>query len=121
MRNLIAAVYFLLSLFGCETGSTITVTRSVMDGVEAIHSRTRTMAGIARFECIASASGECHYTLFPRQCASAQGNCTRPIERFVMSTGESREVVGLPTFKACVTRGEAALTPDCVPTADAPR
>lgn len=115
MRNLIAAVYFLLGLFGCQVGGTTTVTRSVIDGVDVIHSRTRTMAGIARFECIASASGECHYTLFPTQCASSQDGCTRPVERFVMTTGETREVVGLPTFKACVTREEAALTPACEP------
>lgn len=115
MRNLIAAVYFLLGLFGCQIGSTTTVTRSVIDGVDVIHSRTRTMAGIARFECIASSSGECHYTLFPSRCASSQDGCTRPVERFVMSTGETREVVGLPTFRACVTREEAALTPDCAP------
>jgi hypothetical protein len=114
MHNLIAAVYFLLALFGYDGGGTLVVTRSMTDGVDAIHSRIRVTAGIARFECIASASGECHYTLFRRECASATGNCT-PAERFTMAAGATREVVGMPPFDACVARDDTALAKDCSP------
>jgi hypothetical protein len=118
MQNLIAAIYFLLALVGYDGGGTTVVTRSVMDGIDVIHSRTRIKAGIARFECITSASGECHYTLFPRQCASATGHCTtRPAERFTMTVGTTREVVGMPPFNACVARDDTALAPDCRPSA----
>ena len=116
MRNLIAAIYFLLALFGCESGGTTIVTRSVIDGVDIIHARTQIKAGIARFECLASASGQCHYTLFPSKCASTDGSCMKkPIDRFTMRAGESREVVGLPRFSACVTKDDASMTPDCGP------
>ena len=116
MRNLIAAVYFLLALFGCDGGGTVIDTRSVVDGIDAIHSRIRVTASIARFECIASASGECHYTVFPRECASAAGDCSkRPPERFIMAAGATREVVGLSDFDACVTQDDVKLARDCKP------
>lgn len=114
MRNLIAAIYFLLALFGCEVGGTTTVTRSIVDGMDIIHSKTRVQAGIARFECIASATGECHYTLFPSKCASADGDCSkRPIDRFTLPKGDRREVVGLPKFDACVAQDDLARAEDC--------
>lgn len=105
MRNLSAAIYFLLALFGCESGGTTTITRSVSNGVDLIHASTRVKAGVARFECLASTSGECHYTLLPPQCASSSTPCKEaPIDRFSIKTGESREVVGLPQFSACVSQ-----------------
>jgi hypothetical protein len=117
MRNLIAAVYFLLALFGCESGGTTVVSHSVVNGVDIIHARTRIKAGIARFECLASASGECHYTLFPSQCASTGDDCARkPIDRFAMRAGESREIVGLPRFEPCVAQDDASMNSDCRPT-----
>jgi len=116
MRNLIAAIYFLLAMFGYNNAGTITVTRSIVDGVDVIHSKTRVMAGIARFECISSASGECHYTLFPRKCASADRDCAKkPIDRFTLPKGARREVVGLPTFDACVAQDDLTLQRECVP------
>ena len=116
MRNLIAAVYFVLALFGCNGGGTVMDTRSVVDGIDALHSRIRIKAGIARFECIASASGECHYTLFPRDCASASGDCSkRPPERLTIAAGATREVVGLPAFDACVAQDDTAPARDCKP------
>lgn len=114
MRNLIAALYFLLALFGCEVGGTTTVTRSIVGGIDVIHSKTRVVAGVARFECLASTTGECHYTLFPRKCASADRDCAkRPIDRFTLPKGARREVVGLPNFDACVAQDDLARTRDC--------
>lgn len=115
MNNFIAAIYFLLAMFGYDAGSTTVITRASVDGADVIYSRTRIMAGIARFECITSASGKCHYTLFPRLCASATGDCTPPPERFTMAAGATREVVGMPPFDACVSRDAIALAPDCKP------
>lgn len=105
MRNLFAAIYFVLALFGCESGGTTMITRSVSNGVDLVHASTRIKAGVARFECLASVSGECHYTLLPTQCAPTKVPCTEtPIDRFSIKTGESREVVGLPQFSVCVSQ-----------------
>lgn len=116
MRNLIAAVYFVLAMFGWDIGGTTIVNRSVIGGIDQIHSRIRIRNAVTRFECVASVSGECHYTLFPRQCASATGSCDElPVERFTMTAGASREVVGMPGFRACVAQHDMAMAKDCKP------
>lgn len=116
MRNLIAAVYFVLALFGCDTGGSTLVTRISEDGEDILYSRTYVKAGIARFECIASASGRCHYMLVPHDCASpAETDCHKqPIERFSMAKGESRELVGLARpFDICVRDNDAIAATGC--------
>ena len=122
-RNLTAMLYFLLALFGCDGGGTTIVTRASVDGRDALYSKTSFKAGITRFECIRSASGRCHYTLMPRECATATAvkgkvstQCTaRPIEHFAMTAGDSREIVGLPAhFDVCVSQGAEPQTTDCM-------
>ena len=117
MRNLIALLYFLCALLGCDTGGTTLVTRTSVDGHDSLQARSRVQTGIDRFECIASDSGRCHYALFARECAPNQPNCrTEPFERFSMPVGADREIVGLPArFDLCVTQSAAppTLTPDC--------
>jgi hypothetical protein len=122
MRSLIAAVYYVLALFGCNgTGSTI-VTHASINGVDTLYSKTRIQGDITRFECIRSASGRCHYTLFSRACASpsaaATGNTNKcapdqPIEQFALAAGDRREVIGLSAFDQCVRNDAEPVTPDC--------
>ncbi len=113
MRNLIAAVYFLLAAFGWDIGGTTIVSRSTSGGIDQVYSRIRIKEAVTRFECVASTSGACHYTLFPR-CASATDNCDeRPAERFTVAAGARREVVGLPVFSACVAQDDATVGKDC--------
>lgn len=114
MHTLIAAIYFLLALFGFGSSGTTIITRSTIDGTDAIYSRTRFEAGVAHFECIASASGACHYTLFPRRCASLDRDCgDQPMDRLVIPAGSKRDVVGLREFDACVTQDDVAKRRDC--------
>lgn len=117
MRNLIALVYFLFALLGCDTGGATLVTRTRVDGQDRLHARTRVQAGIGRFECIASDSGHCHYALFASDCARDRPDCrAQAFERFSMAVGASREIVGLPaSFGLCVDRQAPADAPgpDC--------
>ena len=113
MRNLIAAIYFVLALFGCDGGGTTVVTRASIDGVDVIHSATQVKAGIARFQCIASASGQCHYAVLPEECAKGTP-CMTPPDRFTIASGDTREVIGLPKFHTCVAQDEAGLNEECV-------
>lgn len=115
MRNLIAMLYFLCALLGCDTGGTTLVTRTTIDGHDTLHARSRMRAGIGRFECIASDSGRCHYALFAHECPPNRPDCrAEPFERFSMTAGGSREIVGLPAhFDLCVSRKAAPLSPDC--------
>lgn len=117
MRNLIALAYFLFALLGCDTGGSTLVTRATDNGRDTLHARSRVQAGIGRFECIASASGRCHYALFARECAPQQPDCReQAFERFSIKVGDRREIVGLPAaLDLCVAQHEhpAAIGPDC--------
>jgi len=102
-----ALLYFVLSLFGCDVGRSTFVDRIVHDGATALDSRTVVEAGVARFECIRSASGQCYYTLFPRDCSSADkkdtGCLARPIRQFAVADGDTRQIAGLRDFRLCVS------------------
>lgn len=130
MRNLTAAIYFVLSLFGCDGGGRTIVTQSSVDGADALYSRTQVRTDIARFECIRSASGHCHYTVFPRECVAAEpgtkqeakqkqpeqdkATACAKAERFALPVGASREVVGMaPQFDLCVRSDAVATGADC--------
>lgn len=118
MRNLSAAIYFLLALFGCDGGGATLLDRATIDGIEALYSETRVRAGVARFECVASASGRCHYTLLPPRCATPgakpSDECRdAPVERFSIAAGTHREVVGLPEFGVCVSDDAGAPARGC--------
>lgn len=116
MNKAIALVYFILSLFGFDAGGMILVHR-IEDGSAAVHSRTRVEAGVARFECLQSASGECHYTVYPRRASRADGaedtGCgTAPAGRqFSVAAGDSRQITGLVDFGLCVSATDAATPP----------
>ena len=119
--KLTALFYFVLSLFGCDVDSSSFVHRSSVDGSDVLYSKAAVHSGVARFECLRSASGECHYTAFPRDCDSAtdgaaEATCKhRPIERFAVAQGDIREVAGLVDFRLCVDTGPAVPGPDCEP------
>ena len=121
METLIAIICFALSLVGIDIGGTHFIERSNRDGVDLLYSQVDARPGMARFRCLRSASGECHYTLFPRECATAgatsatlDADCTtRPIRRFAVAAGGERELNGLPAFQPCVAPQAAVPAPDC--------
>jgi hypothetical protein len=110
METLIAVLCFVLSLAGYDPGATHFIERSTRDGVDLLDSRIDVRPGIARFRCVRSASGACHYTLFPRDCrgrgtssTGADVDCqAHPLRRFAVIAGDEREFSGLPRFQPCV-------------------
>ncbi|MFP7722378.1 hypothetical protein [Lysobacter sp. A3-1-A15] len=130
MNKLIALCCYALSLYGCDLGGSTFVQREQAGGIDRLHSRVVANPGIARFECIDSASGRCHYTLFDTSCQAAPSAlptqrpaCGRePLQRFVLDAGDDKRVAALPAFRPCV-RGDAKVPgPDCeVPVALAAR
>jgi hypothetical protein len=125
MDKFTALFYFVLSLFGVDTGGSTLVHRTNIDGTDTLHSRTTVQAGVARFECIRSASGRCHYLVLSRDCTSspaskrAAGCPPRPVERFVLDDGHSRQIAGLQNFRLCVSiehGGSDCETPELLAT-----
>jgi hypothetical protein len=106
--RLTALLYFVLSLLGIDPGGSTLVHRTGAADADALHSRATVQAGVARFECLRSASGRCHYLVLPHDCApastpgSAAGCASRPVARFALDDGESRQIAGLQNFRLCV-------------------
>lgn len=125
MRTILTFLYSLLTLAGCMDGpGTTLVARTTVNGVDTLFSKTRVAADSARFECIDSASGHCHYALFANSCtgaATAAGTAasacsTVPAGTLVLATGQSRELAGLPAdFRQCVSADARPMSADCVP------
>ncbi len=117
----LALIYFVLSLFGCDIGGSSYVTRTTVDGTDTLYSQATTQAGVARFECLRSASGACHYRVYAHGCAptsgpdqTPSGSCeSDPIERFTVARGESRQIAGLTGFDLCVSAEDAGMGNPC--------
>lgn len=118
MNKFIALCYFLLSLYGCDVGQSTSVHRIREDGRDTLHSQATTRAGVTRFECVRSASGQCHYAVFPHSCTSTPGipvqRCaSAPVRQFAIANGGARQVAGLSGFDLCVSDRRPAAGTDC--------
>lgn len=112
MRNVLALLYYLLAVVGCS-GGRVTDFRSEVDGRDVLHGRIETRAGVAKFECLVSATGQCHFSLFDPACGSGAA-CKQAMERFELAQGASREIVGLPVdFRSCVEGVGVVVGGDC--------
>lgn len=127
--KLIALCYFVLSLYGCDVGGSTFVHRTHVDGADSLYSKATVEGGVARFECLRSASGQCYYTVFTRDCTatsgralgSSTGSTSKPIvgcrpelvERFAIAKGDSRQIPGLHSFRLCVSAEDGIPGPDC--------
>jgi len=121
MRNLIALFPAFLALAGCNgLGGSTHVTHATADGRELIHSEVWVGPRVARFQCLASGSGRCHYVLYRDQCepGQADGECTpRMVDRFAVASGHSRELLGMPAgFAMCVSERANPQLPGCAAT-----
>lgn len=116
-RLLFSPLLFLLG--ACGTDGTTYSNRIGADGHDVLYSKAQAKDGIARFECKASDSGTCHYTLYPDACAGKADCQLAPLQRFTVARGETRQIAGLRDFRVCVGTSAAALGADCEPIAAA--
>ncbi|MHC9085723.1 hypothetical protein ACYX7E_11935 [Luteimonas sp. RIT-PG2_3] len=69
MRLLVSLVSFLLTLIGCNPQSGVTtVSIASVDGVGVNSTKSRITQDHARFECLKSVSGQCHYVVYVSSC-----------------------------------------------------
>ena len=120
MSNLIEIVRLLLSpllliLAACGTDGTSYSNRIANNGHDTLYSKANAKDGIARFECKASDSGECHYTLYPDACAGKPDCALAPLQHFTVKRGQTRQIAGLRDFRVCVGIDEKPIGADCQP------
>ena len=117
MTKLAALLQFLLALSGCSLGD-VTYSDHITEGRhDVLSSKARVQDGVARFECRASDSGWCHYTLYPDACGNGKDCALAPLQRFTVARGDSRQIAGLRDFRLCVKLDDALPGPDCQPVA----
>ena len=111
MTTLIALIHFLLALAGVPPASQHWSHR--MDGTQGAILASEVVAedGVARFRCIDSTSGACHYTLYP--VLRLPLGPPAPLRRFSVARGGERRIAGLAGFVPCVTSDGGARGPDC--------
>jgi hypothetical protein len=120
MPKLIVLVRLLLSpllviLSTCGTDGTSYSNRIADNGHDTLYSKAHAKDGIARFECKASDSGSCHYTLYPDACAGKADCKLAPLRQFTVARGQSRQIADLRDFRVCVAIDDKALGADCEP------
>ena len=116
MSKFIALLQFLLALSGCSVGGT-TYSNRIDSDREQLTSKARVQDGVARFDCVESSTGSCHYTLYPEACSGKADCQLAPLQRFIVARGESHQVAGLIDFRPCVATSNAAMGADCQPAA----
>jgi len=123
MRKPIAIVELLsvpllcMFLSACGMDGTSYSNRIAGNGHDVLYSKAIAKDGVARFECKASSSGTCYYTIFPEACAGKADCALVPLQRFTVKTGQTRRIAGLDRFRVCVAIDARPLRADCEPAA----
>ena len=123
MHYLIAAIYFLFALLGWDGfGAHTIATHTFEHGTEVLYSEARITPVLASFACIDSASGRCHYRLFPSECTHRKPGalsvtCAALAAReFEVASGESTALTGMPdAFQFCVSQHDLPPNESCSP------
>jgi hypothetical protein len=105
MRLFLFACIAALSLAGCEKSSNTSITRTRANGVDTLYSKGSVVDGEARFQCIASSSGQCHYLVLDPACSTDAACATPPLRRFAVAVGKTEAMRDLPKgFHQCVSQ-----------------
>lgn len=123
MRIIVPAISVLLSLAGChEKPSVTSEVRSSRNGVTTLHSKATLKDGTARFQCLRSHSGSCHYLVFVGGCQdvatgeSPAADCdVKPVDSFSLALGDEKQLPGLSRdFRHCVDAMTMPAAPQCL-------
>lgn len=98
MDIMTALLAFVLSLLGMDAPRSTFVHREDHDGRTVLHARASVEAGVARFDCIESATGLCYWTVQPPDCT--RGACSS--RRFATAVHDSRQLAGFTRVRLCV-------------------
>lgn len=105
MPRLLLVCAVLLALAGCEKSSNSSITRARANGVDTLYSKGTVVDGQARFQCIASSSGKCHYLVLDPACSTGAPCATPPLRRFSVVVGRTEILRDLPEgFHQCVSQ-----------------
>lgn len=90
MRPFLLAALAALALAGCQKSTETAITRTTANGVDTLYSKRTVVDGVARFECMASRSGQCHYLLLDPACRPDAACAKAPIRSFALAVGTTQ-------------------------------
>lgn len=103
MRPCLLVCIAALAVAGCGKSTETSITRSTANGVDTLYSKRSVVDGVARFECLASRSGQCHYLVLAPACRPDAPCATPPLRSFALAVGQTRQFKDLPAgFSHCV-------------------
>lgn len=104
MRFFLLVGFAALTISGCQKSTETAITRTTANGVDTLYSKRTVVNGVARFECMASRSGQCHYLVLDPTCRPDAACAKAPIRSFALAAGTTREFSDLPKgFAQCVS------------------
>lgn len=114
LYRLLALLAFAASALGCDHPHRSFTQRSTVNGVDQLDSRVEITASGAHFDCRASRSGQCHYSLFAAGCDRAD-DCRIPaLKTLAVPAGSDRDITHLPAVvQVCVRTDDAAVDARC--------
>ena len=106
MRTLLAIIYCILNLAGCTDAQNRSIVATAQDnGKVTLDSVTDVRMGRAWFECKASQSGRCYYTVFDGRAE---------VRSFSLPVAEALRMDNLPAgFNQCVAVSAGKVSADC--------
>jgi hypothetical protein len=106
MRTLLAIIYCFLNLAGCTDAQNRSIVATAQEnGKVVLDSLTDVRMGRVWFECKASQSGRCYYTVF---------NEGAVVRAFSLAVAEDLRLDNLPSgFSQCVTVSAGKVSADC--------
>lgn len=118
MDRMLALAAFVLSLLGCEPQRSVFESRAIGDGRDLLHARASIESGVARFDCLASTTGLCYWTVHPAGCTGDSGTVVAPCaaaasRRFALAVDDSRHLPGVASARVCVADRAGAASPAC--------
>lgn len=114
LYRIAALVAFVCSVLGCNQSQRSFIERSSANGVDQLYSKVEMRADGTHFDCIASQSGSCHYTLFAHGCKETGPCALSPLQRFTLAVGTQQVVARLPKdLQPCVRQDATPIDARC--------
>jgi len=122
MRTLLSLVYLLLALVGCDLSPGNRIESKIdINGTVVLHTLVEHRpAGTELFQCLASATGRCHFLVYAGSCITGEdgrpepGCVLRTLDRLTVDVGRPKTVSGLlPGYRICTSRDAMPSAPAC--------
>jgi hypothetical protein len=118
LYRLVALLAFVASVLGCDHPHRTISQRTTANGVDQLDSEVEITTGHTRFDCHASRTGACHYTVFAHPCDEHDRCDATPLRQLSVQAGTQQDLTGLPAaMQVCASADATPVDARCHPLA----